>query len=72
MLLQEMFMHQKPEYQDLSSDQTVAKPQDLRKTKLTLAHINQLRKMNDQRTVEYMEELQNVQVQYGQPATPPQ
>jgi len=72
MLQTEMFMDQNSDYQDLSKDNSIAKPEDLRKTKLTLAQINQLRKMNDQRTVEYMEELQDVQTQYGQPAAPPQ
>jgi hypothetical protein len=71
MLLTEMFMDQNSDYQDLSKDNSIAKPEDLRKTKLTLAQINQLRKMNDQRTVEYSEQLLRVQKQYGAPAAPP-
>jgi hypothetical protein len=72
MLLTEMFNDRHAEYQDLSSDKSISKMTDMRKTRLTLAQINQLRKMNDQRTVEYMQELKQVQQQYGQPAAPPQ
>jgi hypothetical protein len=72
MLLTEMFNDRHAEYQDLSSDKSIAKQTDLRKTRLTLAQINQLRKMNEQRTVEYMQELKQIQQQYGQPAAPPQ
>ena len=71
MLLVEMFNDDNGAYQDLSHDNSVTKPQDLRKTKLTLAHINQLRKMNDQRNVEYAEEIVRVRQQYGAPAPQP-
>lgn len=70
MLLVEMFQDQTAGYQDLSADTSVAKFNDLRKTRLTLAQINQLRNMNDQRTVEYQENLVKVRKQYAAP--PPQ
>ena len=66
-----MFNHQNSDYQDLSKDQSIEKLHDLRKTKLTLAQINQLRKMNDQRNVEYTEEIIKVRKQYGASAAPP-
>ena len=55
-------------YQDLSHDKSQQKIEDLRKTRLTLAQINQLRKMNDQRTIEFKENLEKVKIMYGQPA----
>jgi len=60
-----MFNHQSSDYQDLSQDQSVEKLHDLRKTRLTLAQISQLRKMNDQRNVEYTEQITKVRKQYG-------
>ena len=71
MFLSEMFMDQNSEYQDLGKDQSQMKMTDLRKTRLTLAQINQLRKMNDQRNVERGEKLIKVRKMYGQPAQPP-
>ena len=65
MVLSEMFNHQSSDYQDLSQDQSVEKLHDLRKTRLTLAQISQLRKMNDQRNVEYTEQITRVRKQYG-------
>jgi hypothetical protein len=71
MLLNEMFGEYKSGYQDLSKDKSQNKIEDLRKTKLTLAQINKLRKMNDQRAVEFKENLEKVKTMYGQPAAPP-
>ena len=68
MFLNEMFNADNGAYQDLSRDNSVDKIHDLRKTRLTLAQINQLRKMNDQRTVEYVEKIKSVRQQYGAPA----
>jgi hypothetical protein len=68
MILKEFYDNPRPEaYQDLSQDQSTMKPTDLRKTRLTLAQISQLRKMNDQRTVEKAEHLQKVKIMYGAP-----
>jgi len=66
-----MFSEYKSGYQDLSLDKSQQKIEDLRKTKLTLAQINQLRKMNDQRAIEFKENLQKIQVMYAQPAAAP-
>ena len=57
-------------YQSLSNDESTQKVEDLRKTKLTLMQINQLRKMNDQRTLEFKEQLERVKLMYGQTAAP--
>jgi len=71
MLLTEMFSDQNSEYQDLTKDNSQQKITDLRKTRLTLAQISQLRKMNDQRNLEKQEDLSRVRKQYGAPAAPP-
>lgn len=71
MLLSEMFSEPKKGYQDLSQDQSQQKIEDLRKTRLTLAQINQLRKMNDQRVIEFEEKLERVRQQYGAPPAAP-
>lgn len=66
-----MFSDYKPGYQDVSMDKSQQKIEDLRKTKLTLAQINQLRKMNDQRAIEFKENLQKVKTMYAQPVAAP-
>ena len=70
MFLNEMFAEYKKGYQELSNDQSQQKIEDLRKTRLTLAQINQIRKMNDQRTLEQKEKLERVKLMYGQTAAP--
>lgn len=70
MLLTEMFQDKMGDYQNLDQDQSQYKMTDLRKTRLTLAQINQLRKMNDQRTSEYYSDLGKIRKQYAAP--PPQ
>ena len=70
MFLSEMFNANNGAFQDLSQDNSVEKPHDLRKTRLTLAQISQLRKMNDQRTLEYVDKLNLVRKQYGASAQP--
>ena len=70
MFLNEMFAEYKKGYQELSSDKSQQKIEDLRKTRLTLAQINQIRKMNDQRTLEQKEKLERVKLMYGQSAAP--
>ena len=65
-----MFAEYKKGYQELSNDQSQQKIEDLRKTRLTLAQINQIRKMNDQRTLEQKEKLERVKLMYGQTAAP--
>ena len=70
MLLSEMYSEYRKGYQDLSQDKSQQKIEDLRKTRLTLAQINQLRKMNDQRALEFKEDLEKVKAMYGQSAAP--
>lgn len=71
MMLHEMLQDSTPDaYRDDSDDSTILKFGDVRKTKLTLGQINLIRKMNDQRKVEYAQKLKNVKLQYG--ATAPQ
>lgn len=71
MLLNEVFSEYRKGYQDLAQDKSQNKIEDLRKTKLTLAQINQIRKMNDQRALEFKEDLERVKAMYGQSAAPP-
>ena len=70
MFLNEMFAEYKKGYQELSNDKSQQKVEDLRKTRLTLAQINQIRKMNDQRTIEQKEHMEKVKAMYGQTAAP--
>jgi len=65
MLLHEMFKPAPDAYRDEKNDASSLKFGDVRKTKLTLAQINLLRKMNDQRTVEYAQKLKDIKLQYG-------
>lgn len=71
MLLNEMFSEYKSGYQEMSADKSQNKIEDLRKTRLTLIQINQLRKMNDQRNIEFKEKLEKVKVMYATPVAPP-
>ena len=66
MLLNEFFgrSEDNEDYRDDAEDETKAKKSDSRKTRLTLAHINKLRIMNDARTVEHEEDIKNIQQQY--------
>ena len=55
-------------YQDISADNSKPQWQQSRKTKLTLAQIRKLRKMNDVRNFEKKKYLKKVHEQYGTPA----
>jgi hypothetical protein len=68
MLLKEMFGDYSKAYEDPSEDQSIPTLKDLRKVKLTLGHINQLRKIEDVRTYELAKGLEDIQRQYGVPA----
>ena len=57
----------KPGYQNEKDDNTVMKLGDLRKTRLTLAHLNRLRMANDVRKFEFEKKLETVKDQYGAP-----
>jgi len=60
----------KPGYQSEQDDNTVMKLSDLRKTRLTLAHLNRLRMANDVRKFEFEKKMKDVQSQYGASAEP--
>jgi hypothetical protein len=55
----------KPGYQSEKDDNTVMKLSDLRKTRLTLAHLNRLRMANDVRKFEFEKKMKDVASQYG-------
>jgi uncharacterized protein YkwD len=54
-------------YHDEKSDNSTLKSNDSRKTRLTLAHLNQLRQSHDVRKLEHEKKLKSVAKQY-QPA----
>jgi hypothetical protein len=54
-------------YHDEKSDNSTLKMSDSRKTRLTLAHLNQLRQSHDVRKLEHEQKLKSVSKQY-QPA----
>lgn len=65
MILLELFSRYPEEYQDISQDSSQLTMTDARKTRITLAQINRLRKMNDMRALEHAKEMQLVQQMYG-------
>lgn len=69
MILNEIFTKSKEGYQDDSRDSSQYNIKDARKTRLTLAHISRLRKMNDMRSLEQAKDLQLIQQMYGQQAS---
>ena len=48
-------------------DQSIIRFDDLRKTKLTLQQINQIRKEQESKTKEYVKELETVKKMYATP-----
>jgi hypothetical protein len=70
MILNELYNRSPSAYQDLSQDNTQPRLGELRKTKLTLRHINKLRRMNDVRAYEFKEKLKKVKTMYAPPAQP--
>jgi len=58
----------KPGYQTEKDDNSTMKLSDLRKTRLTLAHLNRLRMANDVRKFEFEKKLETIQSQYAAPA----
>lgn len=71
MILNELYKKEPESYQDVSQDNSQPRLGDLRKTRLTLRQLKKLRQMNDVRTYEYKEKLQQVRKQYAPPAAPP-
>jgi len=64
MILNELYERSPEAYQDIAQDNTQPRLGDLRKTKLTL------RQLNDVRAYEFQENLKRVQTQYAPPAQP--
>jgi uncharacterized protein YkwD len=52
-------------YHDQKSDNSTLKIDDSRKTRLTLAHLNQLRQSHDVRKLEHEKKLKSVSKQYA-------
>lgn len=66
MLLTEIYGHNVPGYNDdTEKDNSVPSLKDVRKTRLTLAQINALRRMNDVRQFEEEKRLTDIQRQFG-------
>lgn len=57
-----------PERYEIGHDTSVIKDSDLRKCRLTLKMLNQLRKAGDARERETKEELEQVKIMYSTPA----
>jgi hypothetical protein len=70
MIINELFSPTPQGYRDEKSDQSTLKMSDSRKTRLTLAHLNQLRQSNDVRKIEHERKLKAVSKQYTPPAEP--
>ena len=66
MLLNELYNRydDQEDYRSPEEDETKQKMSDTRKTRLTLAHLNKLRVMNDARTVEFQEKIKDIQLQF--------
>ena len=70
MLILELFDQAPKGYYDEKSDNSTVKMSDTRKTRLTLAHLNQLRQSHDVRKLEHEKKLEAVSKQYA-PAPEP-
>jgi uncharacterized protein YkwD len=67
MLILELFDPAPEGYHDAKDDNSTLKMTDSRKTRLTLAHLNQLRQSHDVRKVEHEKKLEQVAKQYAVP-----
>lgn len=70
MLLFEFYSTPPAGWQDVSQDHSQPKWGETRKTKLTLAMINKLRRMNEVQAFERAKDLKKVRQQYSPPAAP--
>lgn len=68
MQLNELYNSIPAGFRSEKDDNTVAKPTDTRKTRLTLDRLNKLRLMNDTRSVEHEQKLEKISTQYKAPA----
>lgn len=67
MRLYEMFDERPEDYTSEKDDHSVMKLSDLRKTRLTLAHLNKLRMANDVRKLEAEQSQEHIKQQYSAP-----
>lgn len=67
----ELFDKEPEGYQDVGADNSRPKLGQLRKTKLTLAQINKIRKMQEVRKFEYDNKLKYIKKQYAPPPAAP-
>jgi len=65
MFIAELFNPAPKGYQDEKADQSTLRMSDSRKTRLTLAHLNQLRQSHDVRKLEHEKKLEAVAKQYA-------
>ena len=68
MYITELYDQMPENYHSEKDDNSTMKLKDLRKTRLTLGHINKLRMSNDIRKFEKEEEVKSLQDQYKAPA----
>lgn len=68
MILFEIFSQSPTGYRTEKDDNSVMDIRDARKTRLTLAHLNKLRIMNDVRKYEHEKKVEAVKKQYAAPA----
>ena len=68
MFIMELFDGRMPGYRTEKDDNSVMKLSDMRKTKITFAHLNKLRMANDVRKFEHEDKLKKVATQYKPPA----
>lgn len=68
MFITELFDGRLPGYRTEKDDNSVMKLSDLRKTKLTLGHINKIRMASDVRKFEHEDKLKKISSQYKTPA----
>jgi uncharacterized protein YkwD len=66
MNITEMFDQAPAGYYSEKDDQSVLKIDDSRKTRLTLAHLNQLRRSHDVKKLEHEKKLKSISKQYQQ------
>ena len=67
MFITEMFDKAPEGYYNEKDDQSTLKMDDSRKTRITLAHLNQMRQSHDVRKLEHEKKLKSISIQY-QPA----
>lgn len=67
MLLREMYERAPDGYYDPHDDNTSIKIESARKARITLAHLNKLRRVRDVRTVERFNSLEKIRKQYSTP-----